>query len=86
MPITVCLVLFGLLITLTAFPTVALAQSQQPTIGSSSKDSSAAPSNLNSAKLLNRLEKIPSLSNIVGVSMVNGIKVSGINVGDTVYL
>jgi hypothetical protein len=38
---------------------------------------------LNSAKLLNRLEKIPSLSNILGVSMVDGIKVSGINVGDT---
>jgi hypothetical protein len=85
MPITVSLVLFGLLIALTAFPTVALAQSsQQPTMGSSSsKGSSAAPSNLNSAKLLNRLEKIPSLSNIVGVSMVDGIKVSGINVGDT---
>jgi hypothetical protein len=81
-PISGSLVLFVLLITVTSFPTVALAQSQQPTMGSSSKDSSAAP-NLNSAKLLNRLEKIPSLSNIVGVSMVNGIKVSGINVGDT---
>ena len=79
MPITASLALFGLLITLTALPTPALAQSQQPTMGSSS---SAAP-NLNSAKLLNRLEKIPSLSNIVGVSMIDGIKVSGINVGDT---
>jgi hypothetical protein len=79
MPITASLGLFGLLITLTALPTVALAQSQQPTMGSSS---SAAP-NLNSAKLLNRLEKIPSLSNIVGISMVDGIKVSGISVGDT---
>jgi hypothetical protein len=78
MPITVSLALFALLITLTAFPTVVLAQSQQPTIGSSS-----AAANSNSAKLLNRLEKIPSLSNIVGVSMINGIKVSGINVGDT---
>ena len=38
---------------------------------------------MNSAKLLNRLEKVPSLSNIVGVSMIDGIKVSGINVGDT---
>jgi hypothetical protein len=85
MPITASLALFGLLITLTALPTVALAQSQQPTMGSSSSkgsSSSAAP-NLNSAKLLNRLEKIPSLSNIVGISMVDGIKVSGINVGDT---
>ena len=79
MPITASLALFGLLITLTALPTPALAQSQQPTMGSSS---SAAP-NLNSAKLLNRLEKIPSLSNIVGISMVDGIKVSGISVGDT---
>jgi hypothetical protein len=81
---SVSLALFLLLVTLTPISSnMALAQSQQPTIGSSSKDSSAAPSNLNSAKLLNRLEKIPSLSNIVGVSMVNGIKVSGINVGDT---
>ena len=79
MPITASLALFGLLITLTALPTPALAQSQQPTMDSSS---SAAP-NLNSAKLLNRLEKIPSLSNIVGISMVDGIKVSGISVGDT---
>lgn len=82
MSITVCLALFVLLVTLTSYPTVVLAQSQQPTMGSSKGSSSAAP-NLNSAKLLNRLEKIPSLSNIVGVSMVNGIKVSGINVGDT---
>jgi hypothetical protein len=79
MPITASLALFGLLITLTALPTLALAQSQQPTMGSSSN---AAP-NLNSSKLLNRLEKIPSLSNIVGISMVDGIKVSGISVGDT---
>jgi hypothetical protein len=82
MSITICLALFVLLVTLTSFPTVVLAQSQQPTTDSSSKDKSTAQ-NLNSVKLLNRLEKIPSLSNIVGVSMINGIKVSGINVGDT---
>jgi hypothetical protein len=86
MSITASLGLFVILVTLTSFFTVVLAQSsQQPTTGSSSTSngSSPAPSNLNSAKLLNRLEKIPSLSNIVGVSMVDGIKVSGINVGDT---
>lgn len=85
MPISFSLALFVLLIALTSFSTLVFAQSsQQPTTGSSSiKGSSAASSNLNSMKLLNRLEKIPSLSNIVGVSMVNGIKVSGINVGDT---
>jgi hypothetical protein len=89
MPISVFLALF-VLITLTAFPSnVVLAQSsQQPAIGSSissikGSSSTAAPSNLNSTKLLTRLEKIPSLSNIVGVSMINGIQVSGINVGDT---
>jgi hypothetical protein len=82
MSIPVSLAIFVLLIALTSFSTLVLAQSSQPTIGSSSKGSSAAP-NLNSAKLLNRLEKIPSLSNIVGVSMVDGIKVSGINVGAT---
>jgi len=84
MPITAFLALFVLLITLTAFPTVVLAQSsQQPTMGSSSSKGSSTVPNLNSAKLLNRLEKIPSLSNIVGISMVDGIKVSGISVGDT---
>jgi hypothetical protein len=83
MSITASLVLFVLLVTLTSFPTVVVAQSQQPTTGSSSSKGSSAAQNLNSAKLLNRLEKIPSLSNIVGVSMINGIKVSGISVGDT---
>ena len=84
MSINASLALFVLLITLTAFPTVVLAQSsQQPTMGSSSSKGSSTVPNLNSAKLLNRLEKIPSLSNIVGVSMIDGIKVSGINVGDT---
>jgi hypothetical protein len=84
MPISGFLALF-VLITLTAFPSnVVLAQSsQQPTMGSSSSKGSSTVPNLNSAKLLNRLEKIPSLSNIVGVSMINGIQVSGINVGDT---
>ena len=84
MPITVSLAIFVLLIALTSFSTLVFAQSQQPTTGSSSsKGSSAAPSNLKSANLIKKLEKIPSLSNIVGVSMVDGIKVSGINVGDT---
>src|SRR4051812_9103813 len=83
MSITASLLLFVLLVTLTSFPTVVLAQSQQATTGSSSSKDNSAAQNLNSAKLLNRLEKIPSLSNIVGVSMVNGIKVSGISVGDT---
>jgi hypothetical protein len=88
MPISGFLALF-VLITLTAFPSnVVLAQSsQQPAIGISTSSikgsSTAAPSNLNSTKLLTRLEKIPSLSNIVGVSMINGIQVSRINVGDT---
>jgi hypothetical protein len=83
MPISGSLAIFVLLITLTSFPTLALAQSQQPTMGSSSSKGSSTVPNLNSAKLLNRLEKVPSLSNIVGVSMIDGIKVSGINVGDT---
>jgi hypothetical protein len=73
-----------LLITFTSSSPILVVLAQpQPTIGSSSsKDNSAAP-NLNSTKLLTRLEKIPSLSNIVGVSMIDGIQVSGINVGDT---
>jgi hypothetical protein len=81
MPITVSLAIFVLLIALTSFSTVVLAQSQQSTIPSISKG--AAAQNLKSANLIKKLEKIPSLSNIVGVSMVDGIQVSGINVGDT---
>jgi hypothetical protein len=72
-----------LLIMLTSsFSTLVLAQQQpSPTIPSISKG--AATQNLKSANLIKKLEKIPSLSNIVGVSMVDGIQVSGINVGDT---
>jgi hypothetical protein len=35
------------------------------------------------AQLVQRIEEIPSLSNIIGMSMVDGIKVSGLQIGDT---
>ena len=35
------------------------------------------------SQLIQKIERIPSLSNIVGMSMVEGIKVSGLLVGDT---
>jgi hypothetical protein len=78
------LALIVLVVTLTSNFTLALAQ-LSPSVGSSRSGivSSAAP-NSNPANILNgRLEKISSLSNILGASMVDGIQISAINVGDT---
>jgi hypothetical protein len=55
---------------------------ESPTIGNNNASSSSI-SSLDSSKLVQKLEKISSLSNIVGISLVDGIKVSGINIGDT---
>ena len=49
----------------------------------SSNVSISSTSSLDSSNLGKKLEKVSSLSNIVGISLVDGIKVSGINVGDT---
>ena len=38
---------------------------------------------MDSSNLVKKLEKVSSLSNIVGISLVDRIKVSGINIGDT---
>ena len=57
-----------------------------PNIGNnntSSNVSISSTSSLDSSNLSKKLEKVSSLSNIVGISLVDGIKVSGINVGDT---
>ena len=43
---------------------------------------SSAPSPA-AAQLIQKVERIPSLSNIIGMSMVEGIKVSGLQIGDT---
>jgi hypothetical protein len=51
-----------------------------PNIGN---NTSSSTSSLDSSKLVKKLEKVSSLSNIVGISLVDGIKVSGINIGDT---
>jgi hypothetical protein len=70
--------LFSLIIS-TCFTNFAFAQTS-PTIGN---NTSTSTSSLDSSNLVNKLERISSLSNILGISMVDGIKVSGINVGDT---
>jgi hypothetical protein len=70
--------LFSLIIS-TCFTNFAFAQTA-PTIGN---NTSSSTSSLDSSNLVNKLERISSLSNILGISMVDGIKVSGINVGDT---
>jgi hypothetical protein len=71
--------LFSLIIS-TPFINFAFGQAS-PTL--SNNTSSSSTSSLDSSKLVKKLEKVSSLSNIVGVSLVDGIKVSGINVGDT---
>jgi hypothetical protein len=44
---------------------------------------SNTPSSPAASQLIQRVERIPSLSNIIGMSMVEGIKVSGLQIGDT---
>jgi hypothetical protein len=73
--------LFALVI-LTSFSIFAFAQAS-PTTGNNSSSISSSTSSLNSSNIVKTLERVSSLSNIVGVSLVDGIKVSGINVGDT---
>jgi hypothetical protein len=76
--------LFSLIIS-TPFTNFAFGQAS-PTIGNnntSSSVSSSSTASLDSSNLVKKLEKVSSLSNIIGISLVDGIKVSGINVGDT---
>jgi hypothetical protein len=76
--------LFSLIIS-TPFTNFAFGQAS-PTIGNNNTSgsvSSSSTSSLDSSNLVKKLEKISSLSNIVGISLVDGIKVSGINIGDT---
>ena len=77
--------LFSLIMS-TPFTDFAFGQAS-PNIGnnntSSNVSSNSSTSSLDSSKLVKKLEKVSSLSNIVGVSLVDGIKVSGINIGDT---
>ena len=55
--------------------------------GSSSNGSAATTDNsmkgLGSPNVIKKLEGVSSLSNIVGISMVDGVKLSGIRLGDT---
>jgi hypothetical protein len=70
--------LFSLIISI-PFTDFAFGQAS-PNIGN---NSSSGKSGLDSSNLVKKLEKVSSLSNIVGISLVDGIKVSGINIGDT---
>ncbi|MDQ3977243.1 MAG: hypothetical protein M3264_12025, partial [Thermoproteota archaeon] len=73
--------LFSLIIS-TCFTDFAFGQAS-PTIGNNTSSSTSSTSSLGPSNLVNKLEKVSSLSNILGISLVDGIKVSGINVGDT---
>jgi hypothetical protein len=70
------------LISTTSFSIFAFAQTPS-TIGNNNTSSSTVTSSLGSSNIGNKLQKVSSLSNILGISLVDGIKVSGINVGDT---
>lgn len=72
------------LIILTSNSTLILAQTSSYTGSNRTVNSSIAVPNSNQANLLNdRLEKIASLSNILEASMVDGIQLGAINIGDT---
>jgi hypothetical protein len=71
----------------TFLSTVTFAQTS-PTANSTAATSAPTSSNVSSTAStdqakIEKLEKIPSLSKIVAISLVEGIKVSGINIGDT---
>ena len=71
------------LVILISNSTLVLVQASVSTGSSRIVSSSAAPHS-NAANILNgKLEKITSLSNILASSMVDGIQVSAVNVGDT---
>lgn len=75
--------LFSLLIS-TSFTEFAFAQTSPTIVNNNTSSSvSSSTSSLDSSNLGKKLEKVSSLSNIVGISLVDGIKVSGINIGDT---
>ena len=67
----------------TPFTNFAFGQVPSPTIGNNTSSTTTSTSSLDSSNLVKKLEKVSSLSNIVGISLVDRIKVSGINIGDT---
>jgi hypothetical protein len=64
------LCLLSLVISTPSFSFLAFAQTSPP-----------APAT-GASRLIQKIEKIPSLSNVVGISLVDGIKVSGVSIGD----
>ena len=50
------------------------------TLGTNASNTPSSPA---ASQLIQKVERIPSLSNIIGMSMVEGIKVSGLQIGDT---
>jgi hypothetical protein len=55
------------------------------TVGSNTLGTNVSntPNSPAASQIIQRVERIPSLSNIIGMSMVEGIKVSGLQIGDT---
>jgi hypothetical protein len=55
----------------------------QPQPNANSLGSNVTTMQGGASRLVERIEQLPSLSNIVVMSLVDGIKVSAINIGDT---
>jgi hypothetical protein len=77
----------AVLLLFTSLPTVTFAQTS-PTANSSATSATSSSNATSSAsaggsQLLQKITTIPSLSNIVTMSLIDGIKVSGINLGAT---
>jgi hypothetical protein len=77
----VVLLLFTSLSTVTFAQTSPAANTSATTVTSSSNATSSASAG--GSQLLQKITTIPSLSNIVTMSLIDGIKVSGINLGAT---
>jgi hypothetical protein len=77
----VVLLLFTSLFTVTFAQTSPAANTSATTVTSSSNATSSASAG--GSQLLQKITTIPSISNIVTMSLIDGIKVSGINLGAT---
>jgi hypothetical protein len=86
---SITIAVFLTLSTLSPVLTPLQLSAQTPTANNATATSNTLGTNVSgtpspaAAQLIQKVERIPSLSNIIGMSMVEGIKVSGLQIGDT---
>jgi hypothetical protein len=86
---SIAIAVFLTLSTLSPVLTPLQLSAQTPTANNATATSNTLGTNVSgtpspaAAQLIQKVERIPSLSNIIGMSMVEGIKVSGLQIGDT---